>query len=86
MQNETDLSDVVSETFALYEAGEQLKYVQTRWEQDLNETYEDYYAEFLNMNMSIVEAKRKALADAYVNANGFDGCVEDIMSAAWWSL
>ena len=84
--NETDLTDVVSETFALYEAGEQLKHVQERWEQDLNATYEERYAEYLSTNMSVVEAKRKALAEAYANADGFDGCVEDVMSAAWWSL
>ena len=84
--NEKDLTDVVSETFALYEAGEQLKHVQERWEQDFNKTFDRIYMEHLNMNKTAVEARQKALAEAYVNANGFDGCVEDVMSAAWWSL
>ena len=34
-----DLTEVVSETFVVYEAGAQLDYAKHRWEMDLNETF-----------------------------------------------
>lgn len=87
-KNETDAGDlmnVVTETFVIYEAGAQLEYAQQRWEQDLNKTYHEYYAIY-QTNFTENEARAKAIRDAYANADGFDHCVEDVLSSAWWAL
>jgi hypothetical protein len=84
---DVDLTDLVSETFVVYEAGAQLEYVTQRWESDLSKTYDDYFAQYRNTtNMTPLEVRAKTIRDAYNNADGFDACVEDVLSAAWWSL
>lgn len=81
------LADVVTETFATYDAGLQFQFAYQRWENDLNRTFAKYYAQYRQTpNLTSIAARGKAIGDAYAIANGFDHCVEDVMAAAWWAF
>ena len=47
----------------------------------------EYYGMYRNnATLTSNEAWAKALIDAYKTADGFDHCVEDVMSTAWWAF
>ena len=84
--NVSDLDGLISRTFAVHEPGEQLKFVKMKWEKDFELLVDQYFAEYRQSGFDRIDSRIMAIADSYENADGFDSCVSDVMSTAWWFL
>lgn len=74
----SNFGGLINEIFVMYNPGEQLKITQERWESSLNESYTEYYANYIQEDetpATSINARIKAIDDAYANADGFDLCV-----------
>ena len=84
--NVSGVEGIVYGTFTVHEPGEQLKSVKKKWEQDFQQLFDLYFAEYEQSGFDTIDSRIMAIADAYENADGFDSCISDVMSTAWWFL